>query len=59
MTTGPKDSRSAKNKVSDQENKITRYKLDIKKKQQRLEELDVMRKAINAKMMTDSISRMQ
>lgn len=54
-----KDSRSAKNKVSDQENKITRYKLDIKKKQQRIEELDVMRIAINAKIPTDSIPHLQ
>jgi hypothetical protein len=54
-----KDSRSAKSRVSDQENKITRYKLEIKKKQQRLEELGIMRTAINAKMQTDSIPRIQ
>lgn len=54
-----KDSRSAKSKVSDQEDKITRYKLDIKKKQQRLEELDVMRLAINAKITADSIPQIQ
>ena len=50
-----KDSKSAKGKVTDQENKITGYQLDIKKKRQRLEDLDVMRLAINAKMKTDSI----
>jgi len=44
-----KDSRSAQSNVSDQENKITRYQLDLKKKQQRLEELDVMRAAIISK----------
>lgn len=54
-----KDSKSAQSKVDDQENKITRYKLEIKKKQQRLEELDVMRTAINAKMPTDSIPPMK
>lgn len=41
-----KDSRSADNNVSDQENKITRLNLQITKKQQRIEELDVMRAAI-------------
>ena len=54
-----KDSRSANGKVNDQEDKITRYKLDIKKKQQRLEALDVMRAAINAKMMSDSIPQIR
>ena len=54
-----KDSRSAKSKVDNQEDKITRYKLDIKKKQQRLEELDVMRAAINSKMRADSILSIQ
>jgi len=49
-----KDLRSAKNNVSDQENKITRYKLDLQKKQQRLGELDVMRAAINAKILINS-----
>lgn len=49
-----KDSRSANSKVNDQENLITRYTLDIRKKQQRLEELDVMRAAINAKIQSDS-----
>jgi len=52
-----KDSRSAQKKVSDQEDKITRLKLDIKKKQQRLLDLDIMRGAINAKMMNDSLAR--
>ena len=46
-------------KVSDQEDKITRYRLDIKKKQQRLEELDLMRSAINVKIQTDSIPVIQ
>jgi len=50
-----KDLRSAKNNVSDQENKITRYKLDLRKKQQRLEELDVMRAAINAKILNSNV----
>ena len=54
-----KDSKSAKNKVSDQEDKITRYKLELKKKQQRLEELDIMRTAINQKTQTDSIPHLQ
>ena len=45
-----KDARSAKNKLEDQENKITRYQLDIKKKQQRLEALEVMRASIHAKL---------
>jgi len=54
-----KDSRAANKKVSEQENKITRYKLNIKKRQQRLEELDVMRAAIHAKMLTDSLRHMQ
>lgn len=54
-----KDSRAANKKVNDQENKITRYKLDIKKKQQRLEALDVMRAAINTKIQTDSLHRIQ
>jgi len=49
-----KDSRSAQSKVNSQEDKITRYKLDIKKKQQRLEALDTMRAAINSKMKSDS-----
>ena len=44
-----KDSRSANNNVSDQENKITRLTLQINKKQQRLQELNVMRSAINEK----------
>jgi chromosome segregation ATPase len=54
-----KDSRSAKSNVTDQENKITRYKMDIKKKQQRLEELDVMRMAIRTKMLTASVPPIQ
>jgi len=50
-----KDSRSAKNKVSDQEDKIARYSRDLEKKQQRLDELVAMRRAIYAKIPTDSI----
>jgi len=54
-----KDSRSAQRKADSQENKITRYKLDIQKKQQRLEALDVMRVAIGAKIAADSIPQVQ
>lgn len=44
-----KDSRAANNNLSDQEDKITRLTLQINKKQQRLQELDVMRLAIAEK----------
>jgi DNA-binding transcriptional regulator GbsR (MarR family) len=44
-----KDSRAANNNVSDQEDKITKLSLQINKKQQRLQELDVMRLAIAEK----------
>ena len=44
-----KDSRSASNNVSNQEDKITKLTLQISKKQQRLQELDVMRQAIAQK----------
>lgn len=44
-----KDSRVANNNVSDQEDKITKLTLQITKKQQRLQELDVMRLAIAEK----------
>jgi hypothetical protein len=44
-----KDSRAANNNVSDQEDKITKLSLQITKKQQRLQELDVMRLAIAEK----------
>lgn len=54
-----KDSKSADGRVNDQENKITRYQLDIKKKQQRLEELDIMRAAINLKIQTSSVPPIQ
>ncbi len=54
-----KDSREAKNRLSDHEDKITRYKLDIKKKEQRLEELDVMRIGINTKVTADSLRQVQ
>ena len=49
-----KDSKSAKHKVSDQEEKIEDYRSDIKKKQERLGELDEMRAAINAKIIATS-----
>ncbi len=54
-----KDSREAKSRLSDQEDKITRYKLDIKKKEQRLEELNLMRIGINAKITADSLRQVQ
>ena len=54
-----KDSKSADGRVSDQENKITRYQLEIKKKQQRLEELDIMWAAINLKMQTGAVTPIQ
>lgn len=54
-----KDYRSAKSKIADQENKITRYKVAIKKRQQRLEELEVLRVAINSKYSTDSIPHLK
>lgn len=56
-----KDLESAQRKLSNQEDKITRYQLDIKKKQQRLEDLDLMRVAIFAKIQVpvDSVLRMQ
>lgn len=44
-----KDSRSANNNVSDQEDKITKLTLQLNKKQQRLQELEVMRLAIAEK----------
>lgn len=44
-----KDSRSATNNVSEQEDKITKLTLQINRKQQRLQELDVMRQAIAEK----------
>jgi len=54
-----KDSREAKSRLSDQENKITRYKLDIKKMEQRLEELDLMRIGIYTKITADSLRQLQ
>lgn len=54
-----KDSRSATNNVSDQENKITRLTLQINKKQQRLQELDVMRSAINEKFKLQPAAQLQ
>jgi len=50
-----KDLKAAKKKLSNQEDKITRYQLDIKKKQQRLTDLDLMRVAIFAKVSADSV----
>jgi chromosome segregation ATPase len=50
-----KDMESAKRKLGKQEDKITRYQLDIKKTQQRSEDLDLMRVAIFAKISADSI----
>jgi hypothetical protein len=52
-----KDAKSAKKKVDDQEDKIADYKKDIGKRQQRLEELNVMRSKIYAKIPTDSVSQ--
>lgn len=54
-----KDSRTAKRKVNSQENKITRYTLQLKKKQQRLEELDVMYTSIYGRIVSDTIPRVQ
>ena len=50
-----KDLESAKKKLSNHEDKITRYQLDIRKKQQRLADLDLMRLAIFTKVSADSI----
>ncbi len=50
-----KDMESAKKKLRNQEDKITRYQLEIKKKQQRTEDLDLMRVAIFAKISADSL----
>lgn len=50
-----KDLKAAKKKLSKHEDKITRYQLDIKKKQQRLTDLDLMRVAIFAKVSADSV----
>jgi hypothetical protein len=49
-----KDLRTAKKKLSNQEDKITRYQLNLKKKQQRLADLDLMRVAIFTKISADS-----
>lgn len=43
------DSRSANNKVSDQQKRIMRFRSDLLKKQKRMEELQAMRLAIDAK----------
>lgn len=50
-----KDSRSANKKVDNQENKIARYTQDLVKKQKRLEDLDVMRSTIYAKIPAGSV----
>ncbi len=50
-----KDLKAAKKKLSKHENKITRYQLDIKKKQERIADLDVMRVAIFSKIAADSV----
>ena len=50
-----KDLESAKKKLSNHEDKITRYQLDIRKKQQRLADLDLMRVAIFGKVSADSV----
>ncbi len=54
-----KDSRTANKNVSDQENKITRLSLQINKKQQRLQELDVMRQAIAEKFLLQPAPQVQ
>ena len=54
-----KDSRSANNNVSDQEDKITKLTLQINKKQQRLQELDVMRLAIAEKFQLNPATQIQ
>ena len=46
-----KDSRTAAKNLSEQQDKITRYNLQLNKKQQRLKELDLMRAAINEKIL--------
>ncbi|MEP7144458.1 MAG: hypothetical protein ABI707_16350 [Ferruginibacter sp.] len=45
-----KDARSANNDVNDQNDKIAKLSSKLKKKQERLQELTVMRDAINAKL---------
>ena len=54
-----KDAKSASGKVSDQEEKIEQYKQDIKKKQQRLSELDTMRATIFSKTASDSLRQVK
>ena len=54
-----KDSRSARKKVSEQEDKIAHDKKDLEKKQQRLEDLVAMRVALYAQLPTDSIPQVQ
>lgn len=52
-----KDSRSARGKLESQEAKIDDYKNDIRKKQERLEKLEVMRADILAKIPADPTIR--
>ncbi|MFZ1305993.1 MAG: hypothetical protein WAT20_14010 [Ferruginibacter sp.] len=50
-----KDLKAAKKKLSKHENQITRYQLDIKKKQEKIADLDLMRVAIFSKISADSV----
>lgn len=50
-----KDSRLAKKRLSNQEDKITAYQLSLRKKEQRLAELDLMRTAILQKTLSNPI----
>lgn len=54
-----KDSRTAAKNLSEHQDKITRYNLQINKKQQRLKELDMMRAAINEKMLAPLVPEKQ
>ena len=46
-----KDYENAKKRLNSQENRITKYKSDIIRRQKRIQDLDVMRIAINTKIM--------
>jgi DNA repair exonuclease SbcCD ATPase subunit len=50
-----KDLEWAKKRLSKQEDKITRYQLDLKKNQERIADLDIMRVAIFTKISADSV----
>ena len=54
-----KDSRTAANNLSNQQDKITRFNLQINKRQQRLKELDLMRAAINEKVLLQQAPQKQ